>query len=135
MRREEFRHIVVEEREPRGAEPLRVRREINLSAHNSCLELRGAVTPIAEARQSSIEVRQKINIHAAIRRDILIEPEITRLAAEIALFQRFQRALMALKEVRARGQPCDCVYDQIDIVERRLRCSEKVGGKSAARAL
>ena len=135
MRREECRHVIIKKSKSGGAEPLCVRGEINLSADNSCLELRGTVTAIAEARQSSIEVRQKINIHAAIRRNILIEPEITRLAAEIAFFQQFQRALMALKEVRARGQPCDCVYDQIYVVERWLRCGEKVGGKTAARPL
>ena len=65
MRREEFRHVIIKKSKSGGAKPLCVRSKINLSADNSCLELRGTVTAVAEARQSSIEVRQKINIHAA----------------------------------------------------------------------
>ena len=87
MRREEFRHVIIKKRKSGGAEPLRVRREINLSADNSCFELRGAIAAVAEARQSSIEIRQKINIDAAIRWNFLTEPKMTGFPAEITFIQ------------------------------------------------
>ncbi len=88
MRREEFCDVIVKKREPGSAEPLGVGGEINFSADNGGFELRGAITAVAEARQSSIEIREKINIYAAIGRNVLIKAEITGLAAEIPFFQQ-----------------------------------------------
>src|SRR5258705_11392322 len=97
MRREKCRHVVVEEGEPRGAEPERIGREIELPAHDGGLELGGAIASVAEAVQDAVEIRKKIDVGARVRRDVLAQPEMTRFAAEVAFPQELERAPFPVK--------------------------------------
>ena len=57
MGREEFRHVVVEKRQPGGAEALGVGCQIKFSAHDAGVELGGAIAAVTEAFQGAIRGR------------------------------------------------------------------------------
>ena len=58
--------------------------QINFSAHNSGLELRGAVAAVAEAFERLFQIRQKINVNAGIGWDLLAQAEISGITAKVA---------------------------------------------------
>jgi len=66
VRREELRHVVVEEGEARGSEPESVRGEIELAADDGRFELRGAIAAIAEAGADAIEVAEQVEVDRRI---------------------------------------------------------------------
>src|SRR5947209_1407321 len=69
--REKLRHIVVEEGESRRAQTLGVGSKVESSAQDGGFDLGRAIAAVAEALQSAIEIRQKVNIDAAIGGDFL----------------------------------------------------------------
>src|SRR5262249_50326834 len=84
MRGEERRHVVIEEREARGADALGVGGEVEPAADDPGLERGRPVAPIAVARERAVEVAEQDHIRARIRRDVLAEAQVARLAAEVA---------------------------------------------------
>lgn len=117
VRREELDHIVIEKRKARGAEVLGVGGEVEFSANDSGLQLDGTVTTIAEAGQNGFKVGQKENIRGCVAGQVLLEAEVSRLVAELALFEEVEIARLSLVNVSAGLQAIDCVDDQVKIVE------------------
>jgi hypothetical protein len=49
--------------------------------------LRGAIAAIAVTFEDAMQINQKVNIDATIRRDLLTEAEVSGVAAKIAFLQ------------------------------------------------
>src|SRR3972149_3507016 len=65
---EELGHVVVEEGQAGGPEPLGVGRQVHLAAQDGGLELGRAIAAVAEARQHGVEVAQEVHVHGGNRR-------------------------------------------------------------------
>src|SRR5260370_35892399 len=92
MRREEFRGVVVVERETRRATAKRICREICASAEDPCFEMRVAIAAISERTEEAFEVRHVNDQRAAIHPERLLEAQVSRLAATGASLQQLESA-------------------------------------------
>src|SRR6266704_2593691 len=82
--REEAYHVVVEKSEAGRAEALGVSAEVQLSAKNARLKLRGAIAAIAEALQNGAQVREEKNVHGRVGGQLLPQSEVPGIGAEIS---------------------------------------------------
>jgi len=69
---EESDHIVVEKSEPCGAQPLRVRSQVQLASKNARFELHRSISTIAKSLQDRPQVRQKEYVDGSVSRQLLL---------------------------------------------------------------
>src|SRR5215475_5216172 len=122
VRREKAGYIVVEKGQARGAEPLRVRRQIYSSAEYSCLELDRPVAAISEAVENGMKVREEEDVRGRVAGKILPQAEMMRFLPEISPFQTLQCAVSGVVNVCSGIETFDRIDDKVDIVERRKVC-------------
>ena len=131
MRRKELGHIIIEKSQARCAQAKRIRRKVELAAHDTRFELRGPITSIAESIENAFQIRQEKNVDAAIRRNLLAESQISGIATKIPLFEEFQRAFAFMKDISARRETVNCMNYQIEIVKEWPRSTHKIAGDIA----
>src|SRR2546429_6586149 len=85
MRGEEAGDLVVEEGEPGGAESERVGCQIELAAEDAGFELHGAIAAIAKTLQDGTQVREEKDVHGGVSGQLLLQPKVTSIGAEISL--------------------------------------------------
>ena len=126
MGREEFRHVVVEERQTRCAEPLREGREVQLATQNPRFQLEDAVSLVTKAIENQLQIRHVKHGHAGLAGQLLLKTEVGSLAAKVALLQALECAAFAVEEVRSRCHTFHSIHDQIQIVELHAERLEEV---------
>src|SRR5919198_6061507 len=124
--REEARHLVVEEGQAAGSEPLSVSGEIQLATDDTGLQLCRTIPTIAEALDNGRQVRKEEYVCASIRRDFLRETQVTRLPPERPTSEQLQRLEVLPKHVGSVWQIIHGVDDEIEVVQRYTRRVEKI---------
>src|SRR5215510_16161490 len=102
MRREELHDVAVVEREPGGAEALRVGGQVGAPAGQSGLEIRQPIAAIAERARDRIEPREKVDDGRRVAAQWLLEAEMGRAVPKLAGRQGLERVSVGPVEVRAR---------------------------------
>src|SRR5260370_18933588 len=115
MRREEFRGVVVVERETRRATAKRICREICASAEDSRFEMRVAIAAISERTEDAFEVRHVNDQRAAIHPERLLETQVSRLGAKVACLQQLESTFASAVAVNPGLPPAHGFDDQIRI--------------------
>src|SRR5215467_8206695 len=127
VRRKKAGYIVVEKGQARGAELLRVRRQVHSAAAYSRLELDGPVAAISEAGENGMKVRKEEDVRCRVAGKILFQAEMMRFLPEISPFQTLQCAGHGVIDVCSRIETFDRVDDNVEIVERRKICRNNLG--------
>ena len=122
VRRKKVGYIVVEKGQTRGAEPLRVRRQIHSAAEYSCLELDRSVAAISEAVENGMKIREEEDVRGRVAGKILPQAEMMRFLPEISPFQTLQCAGYLVVNVCSRIEAFDRIDDEVDVVEWRKVC-------------
>src|SRR5580692_11220072 len=117
MRREEADHVVIVESESAAAQFLGIGGEIQFASDDSCLQMCGTIAAVPITLQNLFQICQEENIDGRIRRDLLFEPEISRLLAELSALQRFEESFFPVIHVSPGGQSDHIVHDQVEIIE------------------
>jgi hypothetical protein len=91
------RRLTVKECKPGGSEAQGLDCQVKFSAHEARFELGGAVAAITETLRDRIKIREKVDLDAAIRRDLLTQVEISGLAPNVTFSEYFKRALVSPK--------------------------------------
>ena len=93
-----------------------------------------AIPAISIRLQDAIQISEEEDVHAGIRRKVLLQPKMVRLGAKFSRLQKFQRSLLTMEEVCTRLEPLYRMHDQVKIVELRARL-EEVSGKTSRGAV
>src|SRR6266446_927697 len=134
VRRKKFDHFVIKKRQAARTQPLRVRRQIHPAPNRARLQLHCTVAAVPVRLQDAIQIGQKENGHASVRRQLLLESKAACLSAKSSGLQRLQRLPFPLKEVSPRCQPLHRMNNQVNVIELLSR-PKKVSPKSSRRAV
>src|SRR5262249_23748777 len=82
MRREKLGDVIVEERQTRCAQTQRVGCQVELAPNDRRVELRHAITAVAQTREERLKIAKNVDVHAGVSRQFLTEPEMASLGSE-----------------------------------------------------
>src|SRR6266404_6914915 len=133
VRGKEVNYIVVEEGQPGSAQVLSIRSQVDPAADDACLQLDGPIAAVPVSLQNAFQIGEKEDIHAGVRREILVQAKMMGLGTEFALIQKFQCVLVAAEEVCCRPEPLHCMHDQVKIIKLSARRLEEVSRKTSRR--
>src|SRR5437016_424079 len=117
VRREEADDIIVVEREAGCSQVLRVGRDIQLAAKNTCLQLNCAVTAVTKALEDFVKISQEEHGHAGVGRQLLLQAKVAGNLSQVAVAQQFQCPLLSMIKVGSTSETLDGIHDQIHVVE------------------
>src|SRR5262245_43129070 len=126
MRREEADHVLVVEREPGGAEALRVRSEIGASACEPRFQVREPVAAMAGGFGQLGGRGREVDDHRRVAAERLLQTEIRRAVAEVAGGEKLEGVRRGTIDVRAGGDVIDRVDDQIEVDQAGRRVGLEV---------
>jgi len=86
----ELDHVIVVKRQTSGTQALGVSGEIHFATQDASLELHCAVSAITEAPQDDLQVCQEEDVHGRLGWQLLVQPQMTRLSAEVSCLQAFE---------------------------------------------
>src|SRR5438876_7511025 len=86
----ELDHVIVVKRQTSGTQALGVSGEIHFASQDASLELHCAVSAITEAHQDDLQVCQEDDVHGRLGWQLLVQPQMTRLSAEVSCLQAFE---------------------------------------------
>src|SRR5579872_4627243 len=135
MRREKPNYVVVVEGQPSGAKSLSVGRKVELATDDSGFELYSAISAVAEALQDCLQVGQEEDGDAGVGGEVLLQAQVAGLGTKVSLFQEFEPARLAAKEVGAGTEAFDGVDEQVQMVELSAKRLEEVRRHTAGCAL
>ena len=133
--RKELHHVVIVEGQSGGAKLLRVSRQVNSAAQDAGLQLDGAVAAVTETAQPAVQIGQEKHRHRGVSCEVLLERQVGRAAAEIAVLQRLERPVGGTVEIGARFEPFNGVYDEVQVVEPGVVGRQEIGWDGAGRVL
>ena len=118
MGREEGGHVIVEEGQSRGAEPLGVGRQVEAASLDAGLHPGDTVAAVAVAPEHRIEVGHEVDVDAGVGGDLLPQSEKAGILPELPFLQQLQSPSAAVQYVCAGGGALHIVDDEVELAER-----------------
>src|SRR5229473_319912 len=135
VRRKEVNHVIVEEGQPGRTQALGIRGQVHPPADCARLQLDGPVAAVPISFQDAFQIGEKEDVHAGVRRQLLLQSKMVRLGAKYSSLQKLQGLLLTPKEVSTRLEPLYRMHDQVKVVQLRAWRLKKVSRKTARGAI
>src|SRR5256884_5501602 len=107
----ELDHVIVVKRQTSGTQALGVSGEIHFATQDASLELHCAVSAITEAPQDDLQVCQEEDVHGRLGWQLLVQPQMTRLSAEVSCLQAFEHMAVTVVYVGPGIETFDCIHN------------------------